>query len=744
MLRRVLLVLLALIVLAAAGFWLLASGRLGRHEGPGVVTATARPAAETAARVRTVAEAARAAGVPDAKQVLFGDLHVHTTFSTDAFLFSLPALGGEGAHPPADACDFARYCSALDFWSINDHAEGMTPAHWSETIDSIRQCNAVAGSASDPDTVAFLGWEWTQVGDRPETHFGHKNVVLAHTEDARIPARPIASRRAENVLAAPGPLTRAFVALSLRSQRGLELGRYFAELAAREPCPDGVPVRDLPPDCHESTATPGELFAKLDDWGHDALVIPHGTAWGWSAPKGADWVHQMTPEQHDPARQNLVEVFSGHGNAEEYRDWREAELDAAGNRSCPAPSPGYLPGCWQAGELVRARCAAAGESDAECESRAAEARQIHVDAGNEDFLTVPAAQPEDWLDAGQCTDCFLPAFNLVPRMSVQYALARANFDARDAAGRPFRKRMGFIGSSDNHTARPGTGYKEFDRRAAMTDAAGLLEPSNNPLFSRPAQQPEPRAVPVPDPPPGFAGRDTERGVSFLYTGGLVATHAAGRSREAVWDALERREVYATSGDRILLWFDQVNAPDGRRVPMGGETTMTGTPRFEVRAVGAFHQKPGCPESSHQGLTPERLARLCHDECYHPSDERKLITRIEVVRIRPQIRPDEPVGTLVEDPWLRLLCPADPTGCRVAFDDPEFARDGRDTLYYVRAIQEPSPTVNGDTLRCERDAEGRCVRADPCFGDWRTPPDDDCLADAEERAWSSPIWVDWAG
>ena len=32
------------------------------------------------------------------------------------------------------------------------------------------------------------------------------------------------------------------------------------------------------------------------------------------------------------------------------------------------------------------------------------------------------------------------------------------------------------------------------------------------------------------------------------------------------------------------------------------------------------------------LSPERMAKLCHNECDNPSDERKLITRIEVVRI----------------------------------------------------------------------------------------------------------------
>jgi hypothetical protein len=61
---------------------------------------------------------------------------------------------------------------------------------------------------------------------------------------------------------------------------------------------------------------------------------------------------------------------------------------------------------------------------------------------------------------------------------------------------------------------------------------------------------------------------------------------------------------------------------------------------------------------------------------------------------------------------------------------------------VRAIEEPSPTINADNLRCERDAEGNCVKVNPCYGDdYKTPAEDDCTVASEERAWSSPIFVD---
>ena len=114
----------------------------------------------------------------------------------------------------------------------------------------------------------------------------------------------------------------------------------------------------------------------------------------------------------------------------------------------------------------------------------------------------------------------------------------------------------------------------------------------------------------------------------------------------------------------------------------------------------------------------------------------------MIRIRPQTEPGESVDGLVEDVWKSIPCDADPLGCSVEFDDPDFASGGRDTVYYVRAIQEPTPQINAGNLRCEYDADGNCIAVDPCFAGYPTARDDQCLSVAEARAFSSPIFVDF--
>jgi hypothetical protein len=702
---------------------------------------------------RSHQEAAReTVGVRADKQIVFGDLHVHTTYSFDAFSISLPMYQGEGAHPPADACDFARFCSGLDFWSINDHAEGLTPQQWSETKETVRQCNDVAGDPASPDLVTFLGWEWTQIGTTPDDHYGHKNVVLLGTAEDEVPARPISSRQ-QLFPGGRNPYNawmRLFLIASAAGGQGRQPYHDFARfLEDREQVPTcevGVDVRELPSNCQESAATPRELFARMDAWAFPYFVIPHGNTWGFYTPPGTTWDKQLREHRDPDEHEYLIEVFSGHGNIEEYRPWRSVEMDGGSNEVCPEPTPGFMAECWRAGEIIATRCAATGESEEECAARAAEARRNHLAAGHAGHLTVPGSEVEDWLDAGQCRDCYMPAYNHRPGGSVQYALALRDFSGAggdDGEGDPKRFRFGLIGSSDVHTARPGTGYKEVQRRR-MTDAGlGNLGPPRE-LF---AQEPGPHSVPIEE--VGIASPYFERFASFFGAGGLVAAHSEGRDRQSIWNALERKEVYATSGDRILLWFDLVEANTGDgdagaslRVPMGSSVVRQEPPSFEVRAVGAFEQEPGCPPDSMDKLGAARLERLCGGECYHPSDQRKRIDRIEVVRIRPQQYAGEPIEGLVEDPWRVLPCPETREGCTVRFSDPDFASAARDAVYYVRAIESASQTMNGAQLRCVEDEAGRCIEVRPCRASEPTAYDDDCTAPAEERAWSSPIFVDY--
>ena len=729
----------ALLLFAIAFFWFAGRGNLGavdsaRTEPAGGPRATADVAASSA----TQAEAAGAIGAPDDKQILFGDLHVHSTISGDAFFLNAPLMGRGGAMTPSDACDFARHCAALDFWSINDHASSISPQAWRDTITSIRACNAKAGDPDTPDTVAFLGWEWTQAGSTPDDHYGHKNVVLAGIDEDDIPTRPIAAKAEFNLpLQSASPILRG--ALGVLEPRFWDLSRRIVEEAGTPLCPDGH-ARDLPDDCRDVAPTPVELFRKLNEWGHDSIVIPHGTAWGIYTPPGSSWDKQLQGTMHDPDRQTMIEVYSGHGDSEVYRDWRGVEITDDGRLRCPEAQPNYLPICRRVGQVVKTRCLAAQESEDECDRRAALARQHSVDARTDAAEVVPELRGSELLDAGQCRDCRQPSFKYRPASTAQYIAAIGNFDDDPEAPRRFR--LGFMASSDNHAARPGTGYKELkfmtdvgvdDPEKLSPTLRSFFSPTQNaqaakpdaPAYSKPAERSQTSAFGL--------GAEGERVSSFQYTGGLVAVHATGRDRASIWSALKRNEMYGTSGPRMLLWFDLLT--DGGPRPMGTEIELDTAPTFRVRAVGSFEQKPGCPAGVSDNLGRALFDRICVGECYFPSDERRPISRIELVRIRPQIHPDEDVATLIDDPWLSFDCDGTTDGCEATFTDPEFPASKRDAVYYARVFEPPIETVNGSPLNCEYDDEGNCIRIRPC------DLLDECRAPDEPRAWSSPIYVD---
>ena len=161
--------------------------------------------------------------------------------------------------------------------------------------------------------------------------------------------------------------------------------------------------------------------------------------------------------------------------------------------------------------------------------------------------------------------------------------------------------------------------------------------------------------------------------------------------------------------------------------------MNRTPRFEVRAVGAFKQKPGCPELQRQARSPRAPAAPLQGRVLQPV-RRAQAHHPHRGRAHPPADYAGRTGApLIEDPWRTLRVRAERDRLRRAVRGSGLRRlAAARAVYYVRAIEEPSPAVNAGNLRCKYDESGNCIEAHPCYGDYRTPASDDCL-DHDRRA-----------
>jgi hypothetical protein len=211
-------------------------------------------------------------------------------------------------------------------------------------------------------------------------------------------------------------------------------------------------------------------------------------------------------------------------------------------------------------------------------------------------------------------------------------------------------------------------------------------------------------------------------------GGLVAVWAEENSRDAIFRALRRKEVYGTSGPRMVVrlfggwelseglcedgqWLSEA---DEAGVPMGGDLPSRpaegGAPRFFVRAMadGGTAEHPGAP-----------------------------LQRIQIIKgwIDGQGNPKEKVYEVAGDPENGAT--VDPATCErsgegfdelcAVWTDPDFDPALR-AFYYVRAVE--NPTCRWTTWECNRLPEA--ARPEGC-------EDPSIPKTVQERAWSSPIW-----
>ena len=211
--------------------------------------------------------------------------------------------------------------------------------------------------------------------------------------------------------------------------------------------------------------------------------------------------------------------------------------------------------------------------------------------------------------------------------------------------------------------------------------------------------------------------------------GLGGVWARENTREAIWDALKRKEVYATTGDRpivrVFAGWDFVAADLNRTdfaangyahgVPMGGDLSQaraaSNPPSWSMRCAIRTAPTSTASRSSRAGsaMTARRRSASTMWRCL--ADGRS--ARTAAARLpwaTPWTWPTRPTQTPSARPRLSAY-----------WKDPEFDAKQR-AFYYVRVIQIPSPRWTA--YDCKR------------FG-IKMP--DNVPMTVTDRAYTSPIW-----
>lgn len=278
---------------------------------------------------------------------------------------------------------------------------------------------------------------------------------------------------------------------------------------------------------------------------------------------------------------------------------------------------------------------------------------------------------------------------------------------------PFK--LGFIGSTDTHSAAPGqTDSSDWHGHFSLNDATP--EGRLHSFLTKDTKDKDAG----PKPPSGSPG---------INPGGLAAVWADENTRESIFDALKRRESFATSGGRIRVRFfagwnypadlnkrrDLVEQGYKNGVPMGGDLPSkpanAKSPRLVVWATkdpnGANLQKIQIIKGWAEG-------GQTHETTYD-------VVCSDGLKPNPQTHRCSDNGATVNLTDCSISTDKGATELSATWSDPDFKPSDR-AFYYTRVLENPTCRWSTyDALRL------------------KIPPPDDAPATVQQRAWSSPIW-----
>ena len=605
-------------------------------------------------------------------KVYWGDTHVHTALSGDAFVLGTRLMPDEayrfakGETVRGTGGEEVRLRRPLDFLMVSDHAEnlgvlprlavddGSVPA----TETSRRWASELAGLPPLRDVL--------QAKDLDAYNRGFQRLASAkgagaHNADYALDKRFRHSVWEEVIANAerhndPGTFT-AFIGYEWSAHAAKNKPNMIHRNVLHEGGPDET--RQVVPFSRFDSSDPADLWAYLQDYedrtGGKVLAIPHnsnlsgGNMFRLSTLDGQPFTkaYAQTRSRWEP----IVEVTQAKGDGETHPlispTDEFADFETWGSFTT-APAKGNKP-------------AAGSKKQGKGPTAAEESQQDPV---------ALAAQ------------------------SYARSALKLGLDQEAQLGvNPFK--FGMIGSTDTHNSLSAADENNF------WGGSGLKEPS-----------------------PYRAATQAQYGAA-----GYAAVWATENTREALFSAMRRREVYASTGPRMTVRFfggwdyapDDATRPDLARigyakgVPMGSDLTEAPrekAPSFLIRAV---KDPDGANLDRVQVIKGWRNADGELHETIHNvalSDGREENAGGEV----------RPVGNTVD---LKNASYANSIGdpeLAVVWTDPDFSKDER-AFYYPRVLEIPTP---------------RWTAYDAKFYRLTDLPDEIPMV-TQERAYTSPIW-----
>ena len=277
---------------------------------------------------------------------------------------------------------------------------------------------------------------------------------------------------------------------------------------------------------------------------------------------------------------------------------------------------------------------------------------------------------------------------------------------------------GFIAATDSHNSNPGD-VEEWDFPGAVGAATSSAQ--------RRLRETDATAPAYKTP------------LKFNTSGGLAAVWAPENTREAIFDALARRETYATSGPRLAVRFyagwgvddaimdvqNPFQSLMGNGVPMGGVLHIPQNPDVAQR------RSPGFFVWATRDPIDAPLQRVQMIKGWIDADGQTHEKVVDIacsngLTVDPISDRCADNGASVDVTTCNFSTNSGADELKTVWHDPDYDPN-RAAFYYVRVLMNPTCRWSSyDAIRLGRE------------------PDPRAPATIRERAWTSPIWLDPAG